>query len=370
MHIGIKSSLAVALAALVAAEPAAAAERCTRELAARIYPAAEWAAGDPAAHGWSAADLEAAWARVRQSFSAAMLVHRGRVIGTVGDVTRPMETRSMRKSFLNIVAGRLVADGRLRLDSTLASLGIDDVTPLTDQERSATVRDLMASRSGIYLPAAFVVPGDEDAAPARGSHRPGEAFFYWNWGFNALGTIVERAGGDSLFALFERAVARPLGLQDFVRSRDTRYVAEPVSRHPAYLFDLSTRDRARIGLLYLNRGCWRGRRIVDPDWVRDSIAPVTDREQDFDYGYLWWSTEPPAGSGLTERLFMARGFANQYLIGIPELDAVLVISVDMARGREAGLRPPRRSDFEAVFDLILRARPGAPHADSAAAGSL
>ena len=38
------------------------------------------------------------------------------------------------------------------------------------------------------------VPGDIDDIPPRGTHRPGEAFFYSNWAFNALGTAVERGG--------------------------------------------------------------------------------------------------------------------------------------------------------------------------------
>ena len=364
-----KGSLTIVLALAASCQhvPAPGAQRCAAHLSGLDYPGADWARADAASAGWSATAIEAAWTRARRSFSAGMLVHRGRVIGEFGDVAKPMETRSIRKAFLNIIIGQLVEEGRLSLEATLADLGVDDVAPLTDRELSATVRHLLSSRSGVYAPAAYVVSGDEANTPARGSHRPGEAFFYWNWGFNALGGIVEQRTGQSVFELFERRVAVPLGLQDFDRLRDTRYVREPVSRFPAYLFDLSTRDRARIGLLFLNQGCWRGRQIVSPDWVRASVAPVTDQSDDFDFGYLWWSTEPPPG--LTQRIFMARGFANQYIIGIPELDAVFVLSVDMALGqRDQTLRPPRRSDFEAVFDLLLRARPGATSASAANRG--
>ena len=359
-----------ALAATVAAcaTGAGAKSRCSPAMLERTYPGEAWARISPAAAGWSEEGLKAAWARANGKFSAGMLIHRGRIIGEFGDTAAPYETRSMRKAFLNIVIGQLVAEKKVRLDSTLGELGIDDHTPLTDLEKSATVRDLLTSRSGIYLPAAYVVPGDADDMPKRGTHKPGEAFYYWNWGFNALGGVITKVTGKDLFELIETRLARPLGFQDFDRARDTKYRAEPVSKYPAYLIDLSTRDRARVGLLYLNQGCWRGKQLVSPAWVSDSIAAHTAQDNDFDYGYLWWSTEPPPGSGLTQRIFMARGFANQYVLGIPELDTLLLLSVDMSNPEEKmrlGLRPPRRSDFEAVFNQVLQARPGAPGGGSA-----
>jgi CubicO group peptidase (beta-lactamase class C family) len=326
-------------------------------MTARTYPDNEWARADGASAGWSQPAIDAVWERARHSFSAGMLVHQGRVIGEFGNVSQPMAATSIRKAFLNILIGQLIERHQLRLDATLIDLGIDEDSALTPAERSATVRNLLTSRSGIYAPAAYVVPGEQNRPPPRGTHRPGEAFVYWNWGFNALGGIVERVAGQSVFPLFRRRIARPLGFQDFDMQRDTRYELNPATRFPAYLFNVSTRDRARIGLLYLNQGCWRGRQIVSPQWVRDSIAPVTDQTDDFDYGYLWWSTEPPPGSGLTQRVFMARGFANQYIMGFPELDAVFVLAVDMEGGRQAGLRPPRRSDFMEVLSLLFRARP-------------
>jgi CubicO group peptidase (beta-lactamase class C family) len=358
----LKAIATALLAASLFVPSAAAAQPCSRDLAGRAYPGKEWASATPTSLGWSRDLLQAAMARGAKSFSAGMVVHKGRMIGQFGDIAAPYETRSMRKAFLGAVIGQLVAERKLRLDATLEDMGIEDVTPLNEVEKTATLRDLLTSRSGVYLPAAYVVPGDADGVPARGTHKPGETFFYWNWGFNALGGIVEQRTGKSVFDLFQQRIARPLGLQDFDRSRDTQYVSEPVSKYPAYLFDVSTRDRARVGLLYLNQGCWRGRPLVDPAWVRDSLAPVTHQEKDFDYGYLWWSDEPPAGSGLTRRLFMARGFANQYIVGIPEIETLLVLSVDMSNGEEKlrqGLRPPSRRDYREVLDLVLKARPGA-----------
>lgn len=344
-------------AALALAVPSAraASQACPRD---QPVPAAQWQTIDSSAQGWNRIALDAALARASKSWSSGMLVHRGRVIGQWGDVAAPYETRSMRKSFLNAVAGQLVAEGKLDLSASLASLGVDDVTPLTEVEKTATVEQLMASRAGVYLLGAYTVPGDADDIPARGSHRPGEAFFYSNWAFNALGTVVEKAGGGTIFEMFERRIAKPIGMQDFVAARDGTYRREEVSRHPAYLFDMSSRDRARFGLLYARGGCWGGKRLLSADWIARSTAPISVDPDGPDYGLNWWSEEAPAG--LTQRVFMARGFIHQYILAVPEIDAVLVLSVDMKNGRQLmaqGFKPPTEADYAAVRDAVLAARP-------------
>ena len=352
----LKSLTLAGAASLALLIPAAqAAQSCPRN---QTFPAAEWQTATPAAAGWSTAEVEAALARAKRSWSSGVLIAGGRVIGQFGDVGAPYETRSMRKSFLNAVAGQLEAEGRLDLSATLASLGIDDVTPLTDTEKTATVEQLMSSRAGVYLVGAYTVPGDIDDMPARGSHRPGEAFFYSNWAFNALGTAVEKAGGASIFEMFDRRIARPIGLQDFVVARDGTYRREDVSRHRAYLFDMSSRDRARFGLLYGRGGCWNGQRLLSADWIARSTAPISV-EPGPDYGLNWWSEEAPQESGLKQRVFMARGFINQYILVAPEIDAVLVLSVDMKNGRQLmaqGFKPPTTDDWNEVRAMVLAAR--------------
>lgn len=354
----LKSIALAGAAALALFVPSAeaASQRCPRN---QTFPAADWQAAAPSAVGWSTPAVEAAMARAKRSWSSGVLVVKGRVIGQFGDVAAPYETRSMRKSFLNAVAGQLVAERRLDLNATLASLGIDDDTPLTETEKTATVEHLMQARAGVYLVGAYTVTGDIDDIPPRGTHRPGEAFFYSNWAFNALGTAVEKAGGATIFEMFDRRIARPIGLQDFVVGRDGTYRREDVSRHPAYLFDMSSRDRARFGLLYARGGCWNGKRVLTADWIARSTAPISVNAEGPDYGLNWWSEEAPQGSGLRQRPFMARGFIHQYILVVPEIDAVLALSVDMKNGRQLmaqGFKPPTDADWNAVRDMVLAAQ--------------
>jgi len=76
-------------------------------------------------------------------------------------------------------------------------------------ERTATIRDLLMARSGVYHRAAN--EGDASAlAPPRGSVKPGSYFLYNTWDFNALGTIHERETGRDFYKAFEGDIAHPI----------------------------------------------------------------------------------------------------------------------------------------------------------------
>ena len=121
---------------------------------------------------------------------ALMVVFRGRVLLACGDVARPFESHSVRKSLVSGLYGTAVTRGEIDLNASLAMVGIDDQTPLTASERSATIRQVISARSGVYLPAAYA-PAIQDRRPERGSHSPGAHWFYNNWDFNVAGVVYE-----------------------------------------------------------------------------------------------------------------------------------------------------------------------------------
>ncbi|MPZ20224.1 MAG: serine hydrolase [Luteitalea sp.] len=104
---------------------------------------------------------------------ALMVVFRRHVVLACGDVDRPFEAHSVRKSLVSGLYGTAVAQGEIDLDATLADFAIDDRTPLTAAERSATIRQVISARSGVYLPAAYAPAGQDSERPERGSHSPG-----------------------------------------------------------------------------------------------------------------------------------------------------------------------------------------------------
>jgi CubicO group peptidase (beta-lactamase class C family) len=325
---GMRLVLAAFLLVLVPMSPAAA--RCTGSV-----PGAEWTkVASPAGAGWSQEKLEAAKAYAREIGSMSwMLVHRGVVVDTFGPVEELNSLHSARKSVVSALYGIAAKEKKVRLGSTLAQLGIDDHEPaLTAAEKQATVRDLLMARSGVYHAALGESPQMTAGKPARGSHARGTFWYYNNWDFNALGTILDKATGQSLFDYFQKRIAVPLQMQDY-RAEEQEYMPGDESVHRYYNFRLSARDMARFGQLFLRNGCWNGRQVVPAAWVRESTRPYSDTVSDVFpkgmgyYGYMWWvakdgrflpNTQLPDGS------FAALGVGPQVILVVPSRDVVFV----------------------------------------------
>jgi CubicO group peptidase (beta-lactamase class C family) len=254
-----------------------------------------------------------------------------------------------------------VANGTVRLDRTLAQIGIDDIGGLTDAEKEATVGDLLGARSGVYHPASN--PGDNLAdAPPRGSQRHGTYYLYSNWDFNALGTIFEKETGRNIYDALQTDLAQPLGMQDFDRSLHQRTGDTTRSVHRAYHMHLSTRDMARLGYLMLREGSWAGRQLVPRDWVRRStraVTPVAEmnpaglREGPFGYGYLWWVWDGKWAEGPYRGAYTGLGAVGQQIAVLPALDLVVVHKT--APGQGGGVSHPQ---FLRVLDTLVRAHCG------------
>jgi CubicO group peptidase (beta-lactamase class C family) len=145
------------------------------------FPWAEWERVSPAVAGWSEEKLR----QVREwsdhiGSTAVMIVQHGAVVSEWGDTAAKMPLASVRKSLLNALIGIAVERGQLSLSRSMGELGIDDNEPsLSPEEKTATVDDLLRSRSGIYHPALFEDPTMAARRPARFSHKPG-SFWYYN----------------------------------------------------------------------------------------------------------------------------------------------------------------------------------------------
>lgn len=69
------------------------------------------------------------------------------------------------------------------------------------------------------------------------------------------------------------------------------WVADPKGVNTAgWGLNLTTMDMAKIGQLYLNRGVWKGKRIVSDSWIDESTKEHS-RWNKLAYGYLWWSID-------------------------------------------------------------------------------
>lgn len=131
----------------------------------------------------------------------------------LASLTKPLAT--------SLLALKAVEAGGLALDAPLSRY----LPEAAGASLGATIRQLLAHTAGLppepRLQAFFPDPArvDRDEAIARllaiePEGRPGLRVVYSCTGFQLLGLALEQIGGARLSALFEREIARPLGLSD------------------------------------------------------------------------------------------------------------------------------------------------------------
>jgi CubicO group peptidase (beta-lactamase class C family) len=325
--------------------------------------------------GWSSERLAVAHAYADADSihtSAVMIIQGGKVVDEWGDTDKKIDAYSVRKTLLSALYGIYVAEGVIDLNATLEQLGIDDSpAPLTKEEKQARVVDLLRARSGVYHPVDFETESMMRDRPARGSHIPGTYWYYNNWDFNVLGTIFEKKTRMKIGDAFYRRIAKPIGMQDFKPS-DVFYFGGPASIHPTYHFEITARDMARFGLLYLRHGRWQNRQIVPEAWVeKSSHTTEMAKSNGADVGgyeYLWWVDF--GGVHFPEvalpGIYSARGSGAHYIFVIPTLDMIVVHRTDndppirdaktVAEIANRGLVSQDRAEFGHLLKLILDAQ--------------
>ena len=83
-----------------------------------------------------------------------------------------------------------------------------------------------------------------------------------------------------------------------------------------YGADMTARDFARFGLLYLRDGMWDGQRILPEGWVDTARTPTPLAPP---YGAGFWIDVNALDS------FSAEGFFGQKVVVVPDADLVLVV---------------------------------------------
>ena len=84
----------------------------------------------------------------------------------------------------------------------------------------------------------------------------------------------------------------------------------------------TTRDWAKFGLLYLNKGNWNGEQIFDPSWAK-YVATPTNSSNGL-YGGHFWLNANGKYPDVPRDLYHCSGFQGQMVFIIPSMDLVVV----------------------------------------------
>jgi CubicO group peptidase (beta-lactamase class C family) len=320
----------------------------------KSFPGTEWdTINNPAAVGWSPEKIELAKEYADSMGSVGgLVIYDGKILLKWGNINEHGNVHSMRKSLLSALYGIYSSEGKIDLSSTLGQLGIDDNEPkLSDQEKQARIIDLLKARSGIYHPATYETEGMMEKRPLRWSHAPDTFWYYNNWDFNVLGTIFEKQTNKKIGKAFEERIAVPIQMQDF-RAESVSYIYGNQSIYPAYPFELTARDMARFGLLYLRNGQWQGKQIIPSEWINESTKAYSDAGKGIGYGYLWWVSEGwMLGNKIDDEAYRADGYGGQFIVVFPSRNLVVVNLSNFDK-----TKIDERKQFGHLLNLILAAK--------------
>ena len=118
---------------------------------------------------------------------------------------------------------------------------------------------------------------------------PGTHFTYNTGATCMLGAILERKSGMSLFDFAQKYLLSPLGIEGSYWNTVKDGTAEA-----GVGFQASCDDILKLGILYLNKGEYNGKRIVSEKWVKEATKPVSDNSSNGNpdwcsgYGYQIW----------------------------------------------------------------------------------
>ena len=259
------------------------------------------------------------------------------------DGARQHDMRSAAKTFAPVLVGLATEHGSMLTPNS-------PVYPLFSRYKSfenwdarkaaITLRDIMTMTAGNACnDNDDDSPGNEDRMqqssrdwykytldlPMLGS--PGSASaVYCSGDLNLVGGVVASATGRWLPDIFEEGLARPLQFG--------RYYLNLMPDGQAYMgggAHLLPRDELKLGQLFLDGGVWHGKRVLNREWVEESMSMHSKFDARYsmghvhEYGYGWHINYLNT-NGKTYRAVAAQGNGGQFIVVLPSLDLVIGIN--------------------------------------------
>ena len=237
---------------------------------------------------------------------------------------------SVSKSFTSIGVGIAISENKLKLTDKVYTFFPESLPDtLSPNMKEMTVEHLLTMSTGMNTdplykartaknwPALFL------SSPVE--NKPGLVFKYNNMATFMLSAIVQKATGQKLVDYLKPRLFDPLGITHY-KWDDTPegYTLGAIG------LKITSHDMARFGQLMLQKGNWQGKQLVPSSWVEAASsfqiqgnAPENPTPREFNdweqgYGYQFWRGR--------ENSYRADGLGGQFIIVLPEKDAVVVLT--------------------------------------------
>lgn len=280
-----------------------------------------------------------------------MLLQHGQVIeerwmnGAGPEIPHVMH--SVSKTFTSAAIGMAVGEGKLSVDDKVISFFPDKLpAEIPDNLAEMSIRDLLTMTCGHAVDCnPRTQPEGTDWVTHFLAHpvpyAPGEHFLYNSTGSYMLCAIFRQVMGVNVIDYLDEHLFKPLAIE-----RPEWELSPQSINCGGWGLQLKTEDMAKMGQLLLQGGEWNGTQILPSEWVSemtrkqvfcypgaipfDQLAEhgITTETSDWmqGYGYQMWMCRHGA--------CRADGQDGQYIIVLPEKDAVIVLTTDSTMYQE------------------------------------
>jgi len=239
---------------------------------------------------------------------------------------------SASKTFTSTAIGFAVSEKLLSVDDKVISffpdLLPDTVSPYLAQ---LSVKNLLSMTAGQNPEPIGITKGDQWvkhflATPVV--DEPGTKFLYNSTATYMLSAIIQKVTGKRTYDYLYPRLFAPLA----IKGADWEVSPEGINTG-GWGLRVHTEDMAKLGQLYLQKGKWNGKQILPESWIEEAttakiiqkptITPEERETDDWAQGYCYqiWRC--------THHAFRADGAFGQYIVVMPDQDAVIAIQGDI-----------------------------------------
>lgn len=319
------------------------------------WPGSTWDAQTPEAAHLDPTKLAQARDYALTGEGSGCIVRGGRLVFQWGDQSTLYDLKSSSKAVGVTVLGLALKDGKVSLDDLAVKFHPHFATPpgenlATGWPAKITLRHLATQTAGFEKPGGY----------GKLQFAPGTEWFYSdagpNWLSECLTYVYQRDLND---VMFER-VFTPIGITNKdLKWRKHSYRPELMDgikrREFGSGFNMNVNAMARLGLLYLREGWWRGEQILPRNFIEQVRRPGPEmkglRTHDGDphgsdapahYGLLWWNNADGSIAGLPRDAYWSWGLYDSFILVISSLDIVA------ARAGKGWARKPDAAHYDVL----------------------
>jgi len=286
----------------------------------------------------------------KQDLHSLMILRNGKIIAEYWfDDNAPGKNHimnSVSKTFTSMAVGFAISENHLKLSDRVITFFPDDlpekITPFLAELR---VHDLLTMSVGHETDPTKIIRSQGEnwekmflSTPVI--YEPGTRFVYNSMATYMLSAIIQKVTGEKLINYLYPRLFRPLGITG------AEWETSPTGINTGgWGLYIKTEDMAKLGELLLQKGNWKGKQLLPEAWLTEATAAniiqapawvSTDTKAENSdwmqgYGYQIWRCRHNA--------YRADGANGQFIIVIPEKDAVIVTTADI-------------SDMQREIDLI------------------